>query len=109
MAIHRWFKIGRPRDEGVDSGSGRRSLNLTELSILAIFAGAIIGGSAVLFRALVAAIHNFFFFGTLDFYYDPNRHTGASPFGPLIILSPVIGGIAVVFLTRMLPPERRGQ
>jgi chloride channel protein, CIC family len=109
MALHRWFKIGPPRDETADSGHNRRSLNLTELSILAIFAGALIGGSAVLFRALVAAIHNLFFSGTLNFYYDPNQHAAASPFGPLIILSPVIGGIGVVFLTRLLPPERRGQ
>jgi chloride channel protein, CIC family len=79
------------------------------MSILSIFAGAMIGGSAVLFRALVAGIHNAFFFGRIDFYYDPNQHTVAGRLGPLIMLSPVIGGLGVVFLTRLLPPERRGQ
>ena len=68
-----------------------------------------IGGAAVLFRALVAGIHNLFFFDRIDFYYDPNQHTAVSALGPLIILSPVIGGLGVIFLMRALPPERRGQ
>src|SRR5215469_14505232 len=103
MVARRWFKTIPPPDDKTDSGLGQRSLNLTELSLLAILAGAVIGGAAVLFRALVAAIHNFAFFGTLNFYYDPNQHTPASSLGALFIASPVIGGIAVVFLTRLLP------
>jgi CIC family chloride channel protein len=98
----------KPRG-GETANGGRRSINLTQLSILAIIGGGLIGGVAVLFRALVAAIHNLFFFGRLNFYYDPNQHTALGPLGPLIILSPVIGGIVVVFLLRSLPPERRGQ
>ena len=100
----------RRKPRGGEAATGpRRSINLTQLSILAIIGGGLIGGVAVLFRALVAAIHNLFFFGRLNFYYDPNQHTAQGPLGPLIILSPVIGGIVVVFLLRSLPPERRGQ
>ena len=108
MALHRWFRRGSRELETVDDDS-HRSINLTQLSILSIIGGALIGGMAVLFRALVAGIHNLFFFGRIDFYYDPNQHTAASALGPLIILSPVIGGLGVVFLMRALPPERRGQ
>ncbi len=108
MTLLSWLRTG-PRSIDAAESESRRSINLTQLSILAILGGAVIGGAAVLFRALVAGIHNLFFFGRLDFYYDPNQHTPASALGPLIILSPVIGGLGVVFLMRALPPERRGQ
>ena len=109
MTLRNWIRRNSLRTETVDSSQSRRSINLTQLSILSIIGGAMIGGTAVLFRALVAGIHNLFFFGRIDFYYDPNQHTAVSALGPLIILSPVIGGLGVIFLMRALPPERRGQ
>src|SRR6516225_9307397 len=108
MTLLAWRRSKPQPIDAADSDS-RRSMNLTQFSILSIVGGAVIGGAAVLFRALVAGIHNLFFFGRIDFYYDPNQHTLASALGPLIILSPVIGGLGVVFLMRALPPERRGQ
>lgn len=86
-----------------------RAMGLVGLSVVAVLAGVLAGGAAVLFRALVAGIHNLFFLGSLSFYYDPNLHTQASWLGPLVILSPVVGGIAVVTLIRALPLDRRGQ
>jgi CIC family chloride channel protein len=86
-----------------------RPIGLAGLSALAILAGLMTGGAAVLFRAVVALIHNIAFFGEISFYYDPNLHTPASWFGPLVILSPVIGGMGVIWLVRTLPPDRRGQ
>lgn len=97
------------RREGGEQVRDGRAMGLVGLSLIALLVGVLAGGSAVLFRAVVAAIHNIFFLGDLSFYYDPNLHTQASWLGPLVILSPALGGIAVVLLIRALPPDRRGQ
>ena len=86
-----------------------RPIGLAGLSGLAILAGLLTGGAALLFRAVVALIHNLAFFGQISFYYDPNLHTPGSWLGPLVILSPAIGGMGVIWLIRSLPAERRGQ
>jgi chloride channel protein, CIC family len=85
------------------------AVSLFGLSLVAVLVGVLAGGASVLFRALVAGIHNLFFLGTLSFYYDPNLHTPASWLGPLVILSPAIGGLVVVLLIRRLPLDWRGQ
>jgi CIC family chloride channel protein len=86
----------------------RRQVALIWLCGLAFAVGGVAGGGAVLFRALIAFIHNLFFNGTLSLAYDANLLTPPSPFGPLIILAPVIGGMGVVFLVRHFAPEARG-
>jgi CIC family chloride channel protein len=86
-----------------------RIATLAELSTLALAIGIMTGLAGVLFRAIVAAIHDFFFLGEFSLYYDPNTHTPASWLGPLVIFSPVIGGLVVIFLTRLEPADRRGQ
>ena len=92
-----------------DHGHEGRPIALAGLSLVALLVGVLAGGASVLFRAVIAAVHNLFFLGTLSFYYDPNLHTPASWLGPLVILSPAIGGIAVIMLIRALPSDRRGQ
>jgi CIC family chloride channel protein len=86
-----------------------RLATLAELSALALVVGVVTGGAAVLFRAMIAGIHNLFYLGTVSFYYDPNLHTPVGWLGPLVIASPAIGGLAVIFLIRMQPEDRRGQ
>ena len=93
----------------IPTASDTRSATLAELSGLALGIGIVTGLAGVLFRAIVAGIHNFFLLGEFSLYYDPNAHTPAGWLGPLVILSPVIGGIAVIFLTRLQPADRRGQ
>ena len=93
----------------IEHGHEGRPIALAGLSLVALLVGVLAGGASVLFRALIAAVHNLFFLGTLSFYYDPNLHTPASWLGPLVILSPAIGGIAVIMLVRALPSDRRGQ
>ena len=85
-----------------------RSASLAELSMLALGIGIITGLAGVLFRAIVAGIHNFFFLGEFSLYYDPNIHTPSSWLGPLVILSPVLGGLLVIWLSRLPPADRRG-
>jgi chloride channel protein, CIC family len=97
------------RREGGEQVRDGRTTSLAGLSLIALLVGVLAGGSAVLFRALVASIHNIFFLGEISFYYDPNLHTPASWLGPLVILSPAVGGIAVALIIRRLPADRRGQ
>ena len=86
----------------------RRTLGRLSLSLVAVLTGAVAGLGAVFFRGLIALIHNLLFLGTLSFSYDANVHTPASPWGPFIILVPVIGAMGVTFLVTRYAPEAKG-
>jgi CIC family chloride channel protein len=86
-----------------------RQISLVELAAAALVIGTVTGFLTVLFRALVAGIHNLFFLGTFSFYYDPNLHTPYGWLGPLVVLSPALGGLAVIALVRLQPADRQGQ
>ncbi|HWA30281.1 MAG TPA: chloride channel protein [Rhizomicrobium sp.] len=85
-----------------------RRFNLGVFSVIAIVVGIITGFGAILFRLLIGFIHNAFFLGKASAIYDANLYTPASPWGPLVILVPVIGGLGVVFLVKNFAPEARG-
>ena len=76
--------------------------------LLTVAAGIVAGLGAVLFRALIGFIHNLLFLGQLSFTYDANVHTPPSPWGPLVILVPVVGAIAVSYLVKNFAPEAKG-
>ncbi|MGA9193128.1 MAG: chloride channel protein, partial [Anaerolineales bacterium] len=84
------------------------SLGSLKFSSLSILVGIVAGLGAVLFRAMIALFHNFFFLGKLSIIYDTNSHTPAGPWGPGIILVPVIGGAIVSFLVKNFAPEAKG-
>ncbi len=86
----------------------QRNVGLLTLCGLALVVGSVTGIGAVALRALIGLIHNVFFLGRFSFLYDANEHTAASPWGALIILAPVIGGLVVVYLVRRFAPEARG-
>ena len=88
--------------------SGERSVNLLVFSVIAVVVGAVTGIGAVLFRALIAVVHNLLFLGHFSTVYNANVHTPAAPWGPFVILAPVLGGLVVVFLVRTFAPEARG-
>jgi CIC family chloride channel protein len=83
-------------------------VNLFVLCLLALVIGLATGVGAYALRALIGLIHNLFFYGRLSINYDANILEGLSPFGPWIILSPIIGGLIVVFLVRRFAPEAKG-
>ena len=83
-------------------------IGLVRLSILAVVVGIITGIGAVFFRALIGLIHNVAFLGVFSFSYDANQFTPPSPWGALIILVPVAGGMIVTFLVQNFAPEARG-
>ncbi len=89
------------------SHDGRR-LSLMRLSLLALLVGIVTGFGAIGFRDLIGLVHNFAFAGRLSFRYDANVFTGASPWGPWVILVPVVGGILVTFLVSNFAPEAKG-
>jgi chloride channel protein, CIC family len=85
-----------------------RTLGLLVLSLLAIGVGVVTGLGAVLFRDLIGLVHNLLFYGQLSATYDANVYNRPSPWGPGIILAPVIGGLGVVLLVSKFAPEARG-
>ncbi len=85
-----------------------RVLSLPVLCSVAFLIGAVAAAGAVIFRYMISVVHNLFFNGILSFHYDANHFEPASPFGALIILAPVIGGLIVVFLVQTFAPEAKG-
>jgi CIC family chloride channel protein len=83
-------------------------IGLVRLSILAVIVGIITGIGAVFFRALIGLIHNVAFLGVFSINYDANLFTPPSPWGALIVLVPVAGGLIVTFLVQNFAPEARG-
>ena len=85
-----------------------RRLGLLPLSLLALVVGIVTGFGAVVFRGLIGLIHNLFFLGQPEFSYDSSLFTPFNPWGPLIILVPVIGGIGVTWIVSNFAPEAKG-
>ncbi|MGY3487128.1 hypothetical protein ACVW1C_005011 [Bradyrhizobium sp. USDA 4011] len=88
--------------------SEERRVSLLVLCGLALVIGAMTGVGAVVFRALIAFVHNASYNGTLSFVYNANISEGPSRFGDFVLLSPIIGGLSVVFLVRRFAPEAKG-
>jgi chloride channel protein, CIC family len=85
-----------------------RTLGQLNLSLLTIIVGAVAGLGAVVFRGLIAVIHNLMFLHKFSFIYDANVHTLPSPWGAGVILVPIIGALGVVFLVKNFAPEAKG-
>jgi CIC family chloride channel protein len=84
------------------------SISLVSLSLVALIVGIVTGLGAVLFRDLIGLIHNLLFLGKLSLHYDANQFTPASPWGPLVVLVPVVGAVIVTFLVTNFAPEAKG-
>jgi chloride channel protein, CIC family len=91
-----------------NTSAADRSVNLLAFSIIAVLVGAVTGFGAIVFRGLISVVHNLLFLRRVSAVFDANIHTPASPWGALVILVPVVGGLAVVFLVRTFAPEARG-
>jgi chloride channel protein, CIC family len=85
-----------------------RPMRLPQLSLLALGLGVITGLGAVLFRALIGLLHNLLFAGQPIVHYDANIFTAPAPWGPLVILVPVVGAVGVTFLVSNFAPEAKG-
>ena len=83
-------------------------LNSFLLALIAVLVGVIGGFGAVAFRALIALFHNLLFLGKFSLVYEANIHTPPSPWGPFVILVPVVGAAGVSFLVTHFAPEAKG-
>ena len=86
----------------------RARLSLAGISLVSLIVGVVTGLGAVAFRDLIGLVHNFAFAGRLSPAYDANVFTTASPWGALVVLVPVAGGILVTFLVTNFAPEAKG-
>ncbi len=75
---------------------------------LAVVVGIFGGFGSIVFKAVIALCHNFFFYGELNLRFDPDVHMLPSPWGMGIILVPVVGAVIVNWITNTLAPEARG-
>ena len=66
------------------------------------------GVGAVALRALIGLIHNFMINGVIKIPYDANILEGPSRWGNWVILSPILGGLVVVYLVDRFAPEAKG-
>ena len=89
-------------------GDETRRWRLAQLSLLALGLGLVTGLGAVLFRGLIGLVHNLLFTGHAVVHYDANIFTAPAPWGPLVILVPVLGAIGVTFLVTHFAPEAKG-
>ena len=85
-----------------------RKVSLLTLCGLALVIGIMTGLGAVAFRALIGFVHNAFYNGRLSFIYDANIAEAPSRFGDWVFLSPIIGGVIVVYLVKHFAPEAKG-
>jgi CIC family chloride channel protein len=98
----------RAADQAGRVAEATHRIGLPYLSILAFAVGIVTGVGAVVFRDLIGFVHNLLFLGQLVVRYDANLFTPPSPWGPFVILVPVIGAVAVTFLVTRFAPEARG-
>jgi CIC family chloride channel protein len=101
---------GRPEliGSGAKPAADEKRVNLLILCGLALAVGVMTGFGAVAFRALFALVHNVFYNGRLSLAFDANQSEGPSRFGDLVLLSPVIGGLIVVYLVKKFATEAKG-
>ncbi|MGO4915541.1 chloride channel protein [Pseudogemmobacter sp. W21_MBD1_M6] len=85
-----------------------RQASAITLALLSVAVGVVTGLGAILLRMLISVIHNIFFLGEFSLHYDANIATEPGPYGPFVILAPVIGGLIVVFLVKRYAPEAKG-
>jgi CIC family chloride channel protein len=85
-----------------------RRVSLLVLCLLALVVGIMTGVGAVALRALIGLFHNALYNGTFSIWYDANVSEGPSRFGDFVLLSPIVGGLIVVFLVQRFAPEAKG-
>jgi CIC family chloride channel protein len=95
-------------DDRAPARDDERRVNLLVLCGLALIVGVMTGCGAVALRALIGLFHNAFYNGTFSIWYDANISEGPSRFGDMVFLSPILGGLVVVFLVQHFAPEAKG-
>jgi CIC family chloride channel protein len=100
--------ISPPAAPAVEHEDHLPRIGLLPLSVLALLVGLITGIGAVVFRDLIGLVHNVLFLGKFAFAYNASLFTPADPWGPWVILVPVIGGMGVTWIVSNFAPEAKG-
>lgn len=90
------------------SSSKNDALHIFWMMLLAFIVGVVGGFGAILFRGMIAFVHNIAFNGTFSLHYNANVHAAPSVWGAAIILVPVAGAVIVTWLTENFAKEVRG-
>ena len=98
----------QPSTMNVSNDHSVHPLAVRWLCVLAFVVGIVTGLGAIVFRALIGVVHNVLFLGQFSFTYDTGHFTPAAPWGALVILVPVIGGIGVTWIVTKFAPEAKG-
>jgi chloride channel protein, CIC family len=99
----------RPPDApSIEAEGNVRRMHLLPLSLLALLVGLVTGIGAVVFRDLIGLVHNVLFLGKFTYIYNSSLFTPDDPWGPFVILVPVIGGIGVTWIVSNFAPEAKG-
>src|SRR5271155_2710956 len=85
-----------------------RRVGMLILCLLALGVGIFTGIGAVALRSLIGLIHNLMFNGVFQIAYDANILEGPSRWGNWVILSPILGGLLVVYMVERFAPEAKG-
>ena len=85
-----------------------RSVNLAIMCLLALAVGMFTGAGAAGFRALIAFVYNLSYLGRFSFFLNANLLDPPSPLGPFVFLSPIVGGLIVVWMVQNFAPEAKG-
>lgn len=85
-----------------------KPLGQISILVLSFIVGIIAGFGAVVFRGMIAVVHNFMFLREWGVIYHATIHTVAGPWGWLIIFSPVVGAVVVAWLVQTFAPEAKG-
>lgn len=102
------FPIQPARGSGIPVREDDRRVSLLVLCGFALAVGIMTSFGAVTLRWLIGFFHNAFYNGTFTIFYDANVTEGPSRFGNWVFLSPVLGGLVVVFLVERFAPEAKG-
>ena len=100
--------VALPSENVVAGDHEEKRVNLFLLCLLALGVGIFTGVGAVALRSLIGLIHNAMFNGAFRIAYDANFLEGPSRWGNWVILSPILGGLAVIYLVERFAPEAKG-
>ncbi|HEY1413900.1 MAG TPA: chloride channel protein, partial [Rhodopila sp.] len=102
------LSLPRVSGQSTSAREDERRVSLLLLCGLALIVGVMTGFGAVALRMLIGFFHNLLYNGTFSIWYDANISEGPSRFGNWVMLSPIIGGLIVVFLVERFAPEAKG-
>jgi CIC family chloride channel protein len=90
--------------QGIDRTGSATAIKMI---VFSAFIGVSGGFATVIFRKLIAFIHNVFFLGNISFTYNENLHA-SSIWGIGIILVPVLGSILAIWIIETFAADQRG-